>query len=57
MLKYVFLGSNETFPMIIANDLNSYQETQALDLLRENKEALRWTLGDILGINITILHH
>jgi len=40
MLKYAFLGPNKTFPVIRATDLNSDQESQVLDLLRENKEAL-----------------
>jgi len=57
MLKYAFLGPNETFSVILANDLNSNQETQVVDLLSESKEALHWTLGDIHGINPTIVQH
>ena len=57
ILKYVFLGPDESFPVIIANDLNSNQETQVLDLFRENKEVLRWTLGNIRGISPTIKQH
>jgi len=30
--------------MIMANNLNPDQETQVLDSLRENQEALGWTL-------------
>ena len=56
-LKYVFLGLNETFPVIHTNDLNSDQESQVLDLLRENQEALGWTLGDIHCISPTIVQH
>jgi len=48
------LGPDETFLMIIANDLNLDQETQVLDLLMENQEALGWTLGDIRGISATL---
>jgi len=43
--------------VILANDFNSDQETQVLDLLEENKEALGWTLGDIHGISSTIVQH
>ena len=32
--KYAFLGSNETFPVIIANDSNLDQEIQFLDLAK-----------------------
>ena len=46
-LKYAFLGPNGIFPGTLANDLNLDEEMQVLDLLRENKEALGWTLGDI----------
>jgi len=31
-LKYVFLGPNKTFHVILANDLNLNQESQVLDL-------------------------
>jgi len=42
--------------MILANDLELNQETQMLDLLRENKEALGgpW---DIIAIIPTIVQH
>ena len=44
--KHAFLDLNETFPIIIANDLNSDQETQVRDLLKENQGTLGWTLGE-----------
>ena len=56
-LKYTFLDPNESFPLIIANDLNLGQENQVLDFLRENKKALGRTLGSIRGINPTIVQH
>ena len=46
-LKYAFLGPNELSPMVIALNLDQDQEGKLSDLLRENKEALGWTLGDI----------
>src|SRR3954465_15823995 len=46
-LKYVFLGSNETLPMIIASDLSASQEEQLIKLLQEQKEAIGWTLNNI----------
>jgi len=49
------LGPNEAFPVIIINDLNSNQETQVIDLLRENQEALDYTLEDIRDIDLTIV--
>jgi len=56
-LKYVFLGSNETFPVIIASDLKENQEEELLKVLRENKEAIGWNLGDIKGISPCIGQH
>ena len=43
--------------MILANHLTLDQEKQVLDLLKENQEALGWTLGDIRGIRPTIMQH
>lgn len=56
-LKYVFLGENETLPVIIASDLTQDQEKSLLVILRENKEALGWTMADIKGISPTIVQH
>ena len=46
-LTYAFLGPDESLPVIIAFDLDRDQEDKLITLLRENKEALGWTLGDI----------
>jgi len=56
-LKYVFLHPNETFPMIIAFDLIEDQEDKLLKVLREHKEAMWWTLGDIKGSSSSIVQH
>jgi len=42
-LKYAFLGPDESLPVIIASDLDRDQEDKQITLLRESKEALRWT--------------
>ncbi|XP_062170431.1 uncharacterized protein LOC133876162 [Alnus glutinosa] len=39
-LKYAFLGSNETLPVIIASDLQDAQESNLLEVLKEHKEAI-----------------
>ena len=56
-LKYAFLRHDESLPMIIASYLNLDQDKKLLNVLRENKEALKWTLGDIKGISHTIGQH
>jgi len=55
--KYAFLGPDESLPIIIASDLEWDPEDKRISSLRENKEALRWTLGDIKGIVSSIMQH
>jgi hypothetical protein len=49
--KYKFLGPAESLPVIIASDLVDAQEEKLLDVLREHKEAIGWTIEDIKGIS------
>jgi len=56
-LKYKFLGPAECFPVIIALDLHAAQEKQLLDVLREHKEAIGWTIEDIKGISPSVVMH
>ena len=49
-LKYSFLGSKKTFPMIISS-LNLDQETKLLEILKAYQTAIRWTIADIKGIS------
>lgn len=36
-LKYIFLGHDETFPIIISSQLSAAQESSLLDILRLHK--------------------
>ncbi|XP_074374208.1 uncharacterized protein LOC141714595 [Apium graveolens] len=56
-LKYMFLGPNESFPVIIASNLTTSQEEELLSVLRENKEAIGWSISDIKGISPAIVQH
>ena len=56
-LKYVHLGTNDTLPIIISSSLTDDQEQQLLDVLREHKEAIGWTIADIKGISPSICTH
>jgi len=56
-VKYVFLGPDESLPVIIAFDLDRDEEDKLIFLLRENKEVLGWTLGDIKGISPSTMQH
>jgi hypothetical protein len=54
-LKYEFLGPIESLPVIIASDLVDAQENKLLDVLREHKEAIGWTIEDIQGISPSVV--
>jgi hypothetical protein len=56
-LKYAFLGANETLPIIIASDLPKDQEDNLLEVLKEHKEAIGWTVADLKGIDPSICMH
>jgi hypothetical protein len=56
-LKYKFLGPAKTLPVIIASDLLAAQEEKLLDVLREHKEAIGWTIDDIKGISPSVVMH
>jgi len=57
-LKYVFIGDNNTLPVIIATGLTNTQEEKLVKLLCDHKMAIGWTLADIKGISPSIcMHH
>lgn len=56
-LKYAFLGENDTMPVIVASDLTLDQETQLVNLLKQHKEAIGWSMADLKGISPTIVQH
>ncbi len=56
-LKYIYLGENQTLPLIMSNALTEMQESKLLRILREHKEAFGWTLADIRGLSTTLCTH
>ncbi|KAB2611031.1 hypothetical protein D8674_019063 [Pyrus ussuriensis x Pyrus communis] len=57
-LKYIFLGENETLPAIISSSLTAQEEEKLVQVLKEFKSAIGWTLADIKGISpTTCMHH
>ncbi|CAN6721162.1 unnamed protein product [Malus baccata var. baccata] len=56
-LKYVFLGDDETLPVIISNALTAQEDDKLVRVLREYKTAIGWTLADIKGISPTTCMH
>ncbi|CAN6542261.1 unnamed protein product [Malus baccata var. baccata] len=56
-LKYVFLGDDETLPVIISSTLTAQEEDKLVRVLREYKTAIGWTLANIKGISPTTYMH
>ncbi|CAN6679393.1 unnamed protein product [Malus baccata var. baccata] len=56
-LKYVFLGDNETLPVIVSSSLTTIEEEKLIRVLKDNKTAIGWTLADIRGISPTTCMH
>ncbi|KAK9185028.1 hypothetical protein WN943_025381 [Citrus x changshan-huyou] len=50
-LEYAFLGEESTLSVIILASLNDEQKGKLLDVLKEHKGALGWTIADIKDIN------
>ncbi|KAM2922794.1 hypothetical protein COP2_039113 [Malus domestica] len=56
-LRYVFLGEDETLPIIISSSLTAQEESKLVRVLKEYKTAIGWTLADIKGISPTTCMH
>ncbi|KAK8492616.1 hypothetical protein V6N11_030838 [Hibiscus sabdariffa] len=56
-LKYVFLGDDETLPVIVSNKLSAEEEKELVCVLRKHKEAIGWTVADIKGLNPSTCIH
>ncbi|CAN6567584.1 unnamed protein product [Malus baccata var. baccata] len=56
-LKYVFLGDEETLPVIVSSSLTALEEDKLIRVLKEHKTAIGWTLADIKGISPTTCMH
>lgn len=50
-IKFVFLGNNLSFLVIINNSLNVADEKKLLRVLSEQKTTIRWSITYIKGIN------
>ncbi|CAL8168246.1 unnamed protein product [Prunus armeniaca] len=56
-LRYAYLGTSETLPVIIAANLSETKEEKVLRLLQKHKTAIGWTIADIKGIGPSICMH
>ncbi|KAL5582009.1 hypothetical protein UlMin_014451 [Ulmus minor] len=56
-LRYAYLGDSSTLPVIISASLTKEQEGQLLEVLKNFKKAIGWTLADIKGISPSFCLH
>ena len=56
-LRYAFLGSNDTYPVIINNRLSDEQVNQLLNELRKYRRAIGYSLADIKRISPSLCTH
>ncbi|XP_075110335.1 uncharacterized protein LOC142181280 [Nicotiana tabacum] len=56
-LRYEFLGSNSTLPVILSSYLTNMQVDATLAVLQKRKRAIGWTLADIRGISPAFCMH
>ena len=56
-LRYEFLVNGDTFPEIIASDLNEQQVESLVKVLKRFKRAIGWTKANIIGIPPCIFSH
>ncbi|XP_071712510.1 uncharacterized protein [Rutidosis leptorrhynchoides] len=56
-LKYAFLGTDGTLPVIIASNLTGVQEKALMEVLHKYKAAVGWTIADLKGISPSVCMH
>lgn len=56
-LKYAYLLPEEKLPIIISNKLSPEEEELLVELVKEHKEAIGWTIADIKGLSPSTCQH
>ena len=57
-LEYTFLGEESTLIVIISSSLKDEQKNKLLEVLKDYKGPLGWTIADIKGINpVDCMHY
>ena len=56
-LKYAYLGTTSTLPVIISASLTAIEEDKLLRVLRDHKNAFGWSLVDVKGIRPSMCMH
>ncbi|CAM8966620.1 unnamed protein product [Rhodiola kirilowii] len=56
-LRYGFLGPNSTLPIIVSASLNDNETSKLLDVVREDKDAIGYSIDDLKGISPNLCMH
>ncbi|CAM8906109.1 unnamed protein product [Rhodiola kirilowii] len=56
-LRYEFLGPNSTYPVIVNASLTDVETQKLLDVLREHRPALGYSIDDLKGISPDLCMH
>ncbi|CAM8880202.1 unnamed protein product [Rhodiola kirilowii] len=56
-LRYEFLGPNSTSPIIVNASLNANETLKLLDVVREHKDAIGYSIDDLKGISPNLCMH
>ncbi|GJY39859.1 hypothetical protein Tco_0426223 [Tanacetum coccineum] len=50
-LEYTFLQENNQLPVVISSPLSATEKARLLEVLRDHKGAIAWSIADIKGID------
>ncbi|GJY33853.1 reverse transcriptase domain-containing protein [Tanacetum coccineum] len=56
-LEYAFLRENNQLPVVISSALSTDEKTRLLEVLRNHKRAIAWSITDIKGIDSSFCTH
>ncbi|GKD38324.1 hypothetical protein Tco_1258531, partial [Tanacetum coccineum] len=56
-LEYAFLQENNQLPVVISSSLSATEKTRLLEVLRNHKGAIAWSIADIKGIDSSFCTH
>ncbi|CAM8929096.1 unnamed protein product [Rhodiola kirilowii] len=56
-LRYEFLGSNSTYPVIVGATLNEHETSKLLHVRKTNRKSLAYSVDDLKGISPSLCMH
>ncbi|GKB60563.1 hypothetical protein Tco_0916749 [Tanacetum coccineum] len=55
--KYAFLQKNNQLPVVISSALSTIEKARLLEVLKNHKGAIAWSIADIKGIDSSFCNH